>query len=88
MADDPRRRAEDHCRLLDEEVIDDCFQSSRPNGVKLCERVVVGVRSPGGVGDGFDRLLILQDDTSDSSHRNRKDRGDVDASRSYRISAL
>ncbi|MFC4987845.1 hypothetical protein [Saliphagus infecundisoli] len=53
-ADDPRAGAEDHRRLLDEEVIDECFQFSRRNRVKLCQRVVVGVRSPSSIGDSFD----------------------------------
>ncbi|MFC4989271.1 hypothetical protein [Saliphagus infecundisoli] len=49
-ANDLRTGAEDHRRLLDKEIIDECFQFSRRNGVKLCKRVVVGVRFPGSVG--------------------------------------
>jgi hypothetical protein len=57
-ADDPRARAEDHLGLLNEEVVDDCFEVVSRDGVKLSERVVVRVRSTSGVGDGLDRLLI------------------------------
>ncbi|MDB2246617.1 hypothetical protein PM015_18215, partial [Halorubrum ezzemoulense] len=36
----------------------DCFQFIRPNGVKLCKRVVVRVCSMSGVGNSLDGLLI------------------------------
>ncbi|MFC6952853.1 hypothetical protein [Halorubellus litoreus] len=57
-ADEPHAGAKDPHRLLDEKFVADVFEFVRWEGVKLSERVVVGVRSMSGVGDGFDRLLI------------------------------
>ena len=57
-ADDPRRRAEDHRRLLSEDVVDGGFEVIRWNGVQLFEGVIVRVGSASGVGDGLDGLLI------------------------------
>ncbi|WP_281195765.1 hypothetical protein [Halorubrum sp. F4] len=57
-ADDPRPWPEDHRCLLGEEVIDDSFQFIRRNGMKLCKRVVVGVRPTSSVGNSLDGLLI------------------------------
>ena len=57
-ADDPRVKAEDHRRLLSEQIVDERFEFSRQDGVKLSKRVVVRVRSTSGVSDGLDGLLI------------------------------
>ncbi|WP_424005531.1 hypothetical protein ACOZ4I_19385 (plasmid) [Haloarcula salina] len=57
-SDDPRAGAEDHRRLFDEKIVDDDFEVIRWDGMKLCERVVVRIRSTSGIGDGLDRLLI------------------------------
>jgi len=57
-ADDPRAGAEDHRRLLTEEVVDDGFEFVRWDSVQLCQCVVVEVRSTSTVGDGLDGLLI------------------------------
>ena len=57
-ADDPRAEAEDHRRLLSEQIVDERFEFSRQDGVKLSKRVVVRVRSTSGVDDGLDGLLI------------------------------
>lgn len=56
--DDPRRRAEDHRRLLAEKAVDGSFEFSSRNGVKLGKRVVIGVRSTSSVSDSLDGLLI------------------------------
>ena len=57
-ADNPRADAEDHRRLLSEDVVDDGFEVICWNGVQLFEGVLVGVGSTNGVSDGFDGFLI------------------------------
>ena len=57
-ADDPRAGAEDHRRLLSEDVADGGFKVIRWNGVQLFEGVIVGVAATSGVCDGFDGFLI------------------------------
>ena len=53
-ADDPRAGAEDHRRLLHEELVNDLFEFSSGNGVELCECVIVGVSVASAVGHCLD----------------------------------
>lgn len=57
-ADDPRRRAEDHRRLLAEKAVSGSFEFSSRDRVKLGKRVVVGVGPQSTVGDCLDGFLI------------------------------
>jgi hypothetical protein len=57
-ADDPRAGAEDHRRLLSENIVDGGFEVIRWNGVQLFEGVIVRVSATSGVCGGFDRFPI------------------------------
>jgi hypothetical protein len=57
-ANDPRARAEDHRRLLSEDVVNSSFEVICWNGVQLFEDVIIGVGFTSGIGDGLDGLLI------------------------------